>query len=79
LNNSFLLIQSDFLKNYIYHLQLKLYYGFYHFCCFCYAGLSIGLAAIGPGIGQGNAAGQAVEIIARQPEQKKVKFVVHYY
>ena len=32
------------------------------------AGLSIGLAAIGPGIGQGNAAGQAVEGIARQPE-----------
>jgi F-type H+-transporting ATPase subunit c len=32
------------------------------------AGLSVGLAAIGPGIGQGNAAGQAVEGIARQPE-----------
>ena len=32
------------------------------------AGLAIGLAAIGPGIGQGNAAGQAVEGIARQPE-----------
>jgi F-type H+-transporting ATPase subunit c len=31
------------------------------------AGLSIGLSAIGPGIG-GNAAGQAVEGIARQPE-----------
>ena len=31
------------------------------------AGLAIGLAAIGPGIGQGNAAGQAVEGIARQP------------
>ena len=31
-------------------------------------GLAIGLAAIGPGIGQGNAAGQAVEGIARQPE-----------
>ena len=30
--------------------------------------LAIGLAAIGPGIGQGNAAGQAVEGIARQPE-----------
>ena len=28
------------------------------------AGLAIGLAAIGPGIGQGNAAGQAVEGIA---------------
>ena len=31
------------------------------------AGLSVGLAAIGPGIGQGTA-GQAVEGIARQPE-----------
>ena len=32
------------------------------------AGLAIGLAAIGPGIGQGTAAAQAVEGIARQPE-----------
>nr|YP_010337786.1 AtpH [Sahlingia subintegra]UNJ17371.1 AtpH [Sahlingia subintegra] len=32
------------------------------------AGLSVGLAAIGPGIGQGTAAAQAVEGIARQPE-----------
>nr|QYB18895.1 CF0 subunit III of ATP synthase [Climaconeis sp.]QYB19039.1 CF0 subunit III of ATP synthase [Climaconeis cf. scalaris]QYB19114.1 CF0 subunit III of ATP synthase [Climaconeis cf. scalaris]QYB19250.1 CF0 subunit III of ATP synthase [Climaconeis cf. scalaris]QYB19327.1 CF0 subunit III of ATP synthase [Climaconeis cf. scalaris] len=32
------------------------------------SGLAIGLAAIGPGIGQGTAAGQAVEGIARQPE-----------
>ena len=31
------------------------------------AALAIGLGAIGPGIGQGNAAGQAVEGIARQP------------
>ncbi|XP_042502739.1 pentatricopeptide repeat-containing protein At3g12770-like [Macadamia integrifolia] len=31
-------------------------------------GLAIGLASIGPGIGQGTAAGQAVEGIARQPE-----------
>ena len=31
------------------------------------AALAVGLAAIGPGIGQGNAAGQAVEGIARQP------------
>jgi F-type H+-transporting ATPase subunit c len=41
------------------------------------AGLSIGLSAIGPG-GQGNAAGQAVEGIARQPEAE-TKSVVHYY
>ena len=32
------------------------------------AGLSVGIASIGPGIGQGTAAGQAVEGIARQPE-----------
>ena len=32
------------------------------------AGLAVGLAAIGPGIGQGQAAGAAVEGIARQPE-----------
>jgi F-type H+-transporting ATPase subunit c len=32
------------------------------------AGLAIGLGAIGPGIGQGNASGSAVEGIARQPE-----------
>ena len=32
------------------------------------AGLSVGLAAIGPGFGQGTAAGSAVEAISRQPE-----------
>ena len=32
------------------------------------ASLAIGLGTIGPGIGQGNAAAQAVEGIARQPE-----------
>ena len=32
------------------------------------AAFSVGLAAIGPGIGQGTAAGYAVEGIARQPE-----------
>ncbi|KAF1888349.1 hypothetical protein Lal_00015487 [Lupinus albus] len=31
-------------------------------------GLAVGLASIGPGVGQGTAAGQAVEGIARQPE-----------
>ncbi|KAH7415235.1 hypothetical protein KP509_14G033600 [Ceratopteris richardii] len=31
-------------------------------------GLTVGLASIGPGVGQGTAAGQAVEGIARQPE-----------
>ncbi len=32
------------------------------------ARLAVGLASIGPGIGQGIAAGQVVEGIARQPE-----------
>jgi F-type H+-transporting ATPase subunit c len=32
------------------------------------AGLAVGLAAIGPGIGQGSAAANAVEGLARQPE-----------
>ncbi|PHT97211.1 30S ribosomal protein S2, chloroplastic [Capsicum chinense] len=32
------------------------------------AGLAVGLASIGPGVGQGSSAGQAVEGIARQPE-----------
>nr|YP_009568940.1 ATP synthase CF0 subunit III [Physena sessiliflora]YP_009569481.1 ATP synthase CF0 subunit III [Physena madagascariensis]QBC68911.1 ATP synthase CF0 subunit III [Physena madagascariensis]QBC68987.1 ATP synthase CF0 subunit III [Physena sessiliflora] len=31
------------------------------------AALSVGLATIGPGLGQGNAAGQALEGISRQP------------
>jgi F0F1-type ATP synthase membrane subunit c/vacuolar-type H+-ATPase subunit K len=30
------------------------------------AGLAVGLASIGPGVGQGTAAGQAVEGIARK-------------
>ncbi|KAK2658921.1 hypothetical protein Ddye_005454 [Dipteronia dyeriana] len=32
------------------------------------AGLAVGLASIGPGVGQGTAAGQAVEGMVRQPE-----------
>ena len=32
------------------------------------AAIAVGFAGLGPGIGQGNAAGQAVEGIARQPE-----------
>ena len=32
------------------------------------AGLAVGLATIGPGMGQGTAAGYVVEGIARQPE-----------
>lgn len=32
------------------------------------AALVVGIATIGPGLGQGNAAGKAMEAIARQPE-----------
>ncbi|AHB88692.1 MULTISPECIES: ATP synthase F0 subunit C [Thermosynechococcus] len=32
------------------------------------AALAIGLASLGPGLAQGNASGQALEGIARQPE-----------
>lgn len=34
------------------------------------AGFAVGLAAIGPGMGQGFAAGKAVEGVARQPEAR---------
>ncbi|PON53229.1 ATPase, F0 complex, subunit C [Parasponia andersonii] len=34
-------------------------------------GLVVGLAFIGPGVGQGTAAGQAVEGIVRQPEAER--------
>jgi F-type H+-transporting ATPase subunit c len=37
-------------------------------CSVVAARLSVGLAAIGPGLGQGTAAGYAMEGIARQPE-----------
>lgn len=37
-------------------------------CSVLAARLSVGLAAIGPGLGQGTAAGYAMEGIARQPE-----------
>ena len=36
------------------------------------AGLSVGLAAIGPGVGQGQAAAYATEAIARQPDAGRV-------
>lgn len=34
-------------------------------------GLSVGIAAIGPGLGMGNAVSAAIEGIVRQPESKK--------
>jgi hypothetical protein len=43
------------------------------------AGLAVGLASIGPGIGQGTAAGQAVEGIARQPEARTHELVSRNY
>ena len=32
------------------------------------AGLCMGIGAIGPGVGEGNAVGKALEAMARQPE-----------
>ncbi|KAI9180146.1 hypothetical protein LWI28_001721 [Acer negundo] len=44
------------------------------------AGLAVGLASIGPGVGQGTAAGQAVEGIMRQPEAKgKIRVTTEDY
>ena len=41
------------------------------------AGLAVGLAAIGPGIGQGHAAAYSVEAIGRQPDaEAKVRGVL---
>ena len=36
--------------------------------CAIGAGLSMGLGAIGPGVGEGNVVGKALEGMARQPE-----------
>ena len=36
------------------------------------AALAVGIGSIGPGLGQGTAAGQAVEGIARQPEAEGI-------
>jgi F0F1-type ATP synthase membrane subunit c/vacuolar-type H+-ATPase subunit K len=43
------------------------------------AAIAVGFAGLGPGIGQGNAAGQAVEGIARQPEAEGKTVVLFYY
>nr|YP_009478296.1 atp synthase cf0 c chain [Prototheca cutis]BBD20203.1 atp synthase cf0 c chain [Prototheca cutis] len=41
------------------------------------AGIAIGIAAVGPGIGQGTAAGYALEGIARQPEaESKIRGIL---
>jgi len=39
-------------------------------CCALGAGLCMGIGAIGPGIGEGNAVSKACEAIGRQPESK---------
>jgi F-type H+-transporting ATPase subunit c len=43
------------------------------------AAIAVGFAGVGPGIGQGNAAGQAVEGIARQPDLKEKSEGLFYY
>ena len=43
------------------------------------AGLAVGLGAIGPGLGQGNAAQGAVEGIARQPKLKVKSEGLNFY
>ena len=39
-------------------------------CCALGAGICMGIGAIGPGIGEGQAVASACEAIARQPESK---------
>ena len=39
-------------------------------CCALAAGICMGIGAIGPGIGEGNAVSKACEAIGRQPESK---------
>jgi len=64
---------GDCIINHFHFFIFILVRGIYHesidFCRFRYCCcLAVGLASIGPGVGQGTAAGQAVEGIARQPE-----------
>ena len=39
-------------------------------CCALGAGICMGIGAVGPGIGEGNAVSKACEAIGRQPEAK---------
>lgn len=39
-------------------------------CCVLGAGICMGIGAIGPGIGEGNAVAKSCEAIGRQPESK---------
>ena len=47
-------------------MEFNLY--FLKACCAIGAGLCMGIGAIGPAIGEGNAVGKALEGMARQPE-----------
>ena len=39
-------------------------------CCALGAGICMGIGAVGPGVGEGNAVSKACEAIGRQPESK---------
>jgi hypothetical protein len=65
--------------NWITSTENRLYIGWFGVLMIptLFAGLAVGLASIGPGVGQGTAAGQAVEGIARQPEAEgKIVFEI---
>lgn len=47
---------------------MELGYAIFKAGCAIGAGLCMGIGAIGPGVGEGNAVGKALEGIARQPE-----------
>ena len=50
--------------------MLELAMGIILGCCALGAGLCMGIGAVGPGIGEGNAVSKACEAIGRQPESK---------
>ena len=50
--------------------MLELAIGIILGCCVLGAGICMGVGAIGPGIGEGNAVSKACEAIGRQPESK---------
>ena len=47
---------------------MELGYAIFQAGCALGAGLCMGIGAIGPGVGEGNAVGKALEGMARQPE-----------
>ena len=47
---------------------MELGYAIFKVGCAIGAGLCMGIGAIGPGVGEGNAVGKALEGMARQPE-----------